>query len=943
MQETLTTGAATPGTPRTPGTPGTAHRPARWVRTRLRADPAAALLMAALAFVTVLLSVAVPRLADRGADAALRDHVRQKGIHATSLQAVARSRPTDTAADLDAVQRELAARFGGKLPLSAPGHAHGTRTAADKVYNPDFARLNAEVPPRLSLMYLDGFADRVTLIEGSWPGPATAGAPLPMAVSRTAAEMIGIRVGDVVDSGSKGAVRRTSVVTGIYRVDDPLDPFWDDLGCPGRPCLEFGQYGDDWLSFTGLVDGASLAALTAWGENVQNFWRLAVDPAPLRADRLDRTRAGVAHLLAGPDNDALVAATGRADLRVSSFLPDVLTEAADRYRAATALSAIGPTGAAGVAVVVLCLAAVLATDRRAAELRLLRARGGSLGGVLLRLLGEGAVTVLPAAALGAALALVLLPTPRWGAAAAAGLATTLLALLAFPARAALLWARPRTAGRWRRPIGELTLLAATVAAVAEARRRGVGHSGAAVDPLLVAAPLLLAVTGGLLLARVESLLLGRLAALVGRGRGLIGFLGLARAAREASGRRRPSALPLLALLIATTATGFGATVLDSVDHGRLRAARIATGGDVAVSVPDYATLPDRFLEVAGALPGTRSATGIRVDRRALFVGAGSNNYTKVTLVVAEPAAYAEIARTLGVGGFDPARLAGTPGGPDTPVPALFSRNLADRLAAGAPTVHLSTANELRTTVAGIVTATPALPDPSLPFVVVPSGPAVERLPELGRATGWLAVGAVDPERVRALLREQGVVQPTGSAKRVAEAAAAAGKGSHGLPPAYEVGSSREYAGHLAADPLQQAAGRLFWYAAPASAGFAVLAVLLTLLRAAPDRTAVLARLRTMGLRPRQGLALILVEALPRTLVAAAGGGLVAVAAAVLLGSAFDLSTLVGAGAGHALDPAAPPVLLPTVGLALVACLGVVLETLVAGRRQIATELRAGES
>ncbi|MET8542539.1 hypothetical protein ABZW03_18060 [Kitasatospora sp. NPDC004799] len=558
--------------------------------------------------------------------------------------------------------------------------------------------------------------------------------------------------------------------------------------------------------------------------------------------------------------------------------------------------------------------------------------------------GEGAVTVLPAAALGAVLALVLLPTPRWGLAVTAGLVATLLALLAFPARAALLRDRPRLAGGWRRVIGELALLAVTAVAVAEVRRRGVGHPDRGTDPLLVAAPLLLAVVGGLLLARIEPVLLGRLAALAGRGRGLVGFLGLARSSRDGSGRRRPSVLPLLALLIAVTATGFGATLLDSVDRGRLAAARVATGGDIAVSVPAYATLPEPFLKAAGDLPGARGATAVRVDPRALFVGAAPNSYTKVTLVVAEPTAYAEIARTLGAGEFDPAKLAGAPGGPDTPVPALFSRALADRLSAGPPTVHLSTASDLRTTVAGIVTATPALPEPELPFVVVPSGPAVERLPELGRWNAWLAVGdGLDPGRVRSLLRERGLEEPTGLAKVIADEAAAAGKGSHGLPPGYAVGSSREYAAQLADDPLQQAAGRLFWYAAPATAGFAVLAVLLTLLRAAPDRTAVLARLRTMGLRPRQGLALIVAEALPRTLVAAAGGGLVATAAAVLLGPAFDVSTLVGAEVGGALGPAVLPVLLPTAGLALVACLGVVLETLVAGRRQIATELRAGES
>ncbi|MFE6501977.1 hypothetical protein [Kitasatospora sp. NPDC057738] len=924
---------------------GTALRPARWVRTRLRASPSAALLTAALAFVTVLLAVAVPRVTDRNADAALRDFVRQKGIHATSLHFASKARPTDTAAALDAVDRDIVARVGATVALAPDRLAHGTRTETNPVYNPGYHRVSQDIPPRILLIRLQGLADRVTLTEGGWPGPAAAGAPVPTVVSREAAEAIGIKVGDVLDNGSSGPdSRRTTVVTGIYRQNDPSDPFWVGIGCPNRPCLGLDAEHGNWQEVTGFVDDGSVGALTAWSPSVQNFWRVSVDPAPLRADRLERTRAAVAPLLAGPEADALVTATGRADLRVVSTLPVVLTWAAERYRAAMALGAVGPAGVAGVAAVVLCLAAALGTDRRAAELRLLRARGCSRGGVLLRLLGESAVTVLPAAVLGAVLALVLLPTPRWGFAVAAGLVATLFALLAFPVRAALLRTHPRRTGPWRRLIGEVALLAVTAVAVAEVRRRGVGHPGRGADPLLVAAPLLLAVAGGLLLARIEPVVIGRLAALARRGRGLIGFLGLSRASRDHSGRRRPSALPLLALLIAVTATGFGATLLDAVDRGRLSAARLATGGDVAVSVPGYATLPEPFLKAAGDLPQTRGATAVRVDPRALFVGADANNYTKVTLVVAEPTAYAEIARTLGAGGFDPAKLAGTPGGPDTPVPALFSSDLAARLGAGAPTVHLSTASELRTTVAGIVTATPALPEPALPFVVVPSGPAVERLPELGRWTGWLAVGdGLDPGRIRSLLLERGLVEPTGLAKLISENAAADGKGDHGLPPAYAVGSSREYAAQLAADPLQQAAGRLFWYAAPASAGFAVLAVLLTLLRAAPDRTAVLARLRTMGLRPRQGLALIVAEALPRTLAAAVGGAVVAAVAAVLLGPAFDLSTLIGAEAGDGLGPAVLPVLLPTAGLALVACLGVVLETLVAGRRQIATELRAGES
>ncbi|MFE7525542.1 hypothetical protein ACFU7Y_07450 [Kitasatospora sp. NPDC057542] len=941
----MTTKAGTTVPTPTPG-PTRAHRPAPWVRTRLRAMPLAALLTAALALVTVFLAAAFPRIEDRGADTALQEFTRSLGANVTNLEYTSETTRDDAAASLEATQQKLSERIGRDLPLTTSGQVYGTRVRTERpMFNPGYTKLSDKAYPTIGLLYLHGLADRVTLTAGTWPGPAPADGPLPIVLSQKAAEAVNIKLGDVIESGTDGPDSLRSTVVGLYRVNDPQDPFWEGIGCPARACLRVK--GDQaWYSTSGFVDGGSLTALAVWGSSGQNFWRLPVDAGSLRADRLDRTRELLGSYSSGPGMTALVGSTHRADLHVTSLMPDVLARATARYQAAAPLGAIGPAGVAGVAVVVLCLAAALSTDRRTAEIRLLQARGGSRSGVLLRLLGEGAVTVLPAAVLGTALALVLLPTPRWGNPVLLALAVTLFAILAFPARAALLWARPRTAGGWRRVIGELAVLAVTAAAVAEVRRRGVGHPGGGVDPLLVAAPLLLAVSGGLLLARIEPVVVGWLAALAGRGRGLVGFLGLVRAARDNSGRRRPSALPLLALLIAVTATGFGATVLDTVDHSRTRAARIATGGDVSITVPVYATLPDDFTKAAGELPGVRAATGAWIEDRAVFTGADRDS-TGAILVVVEPGAYAEISRTAGVGGFDPAKLA-APSGKDSPVPALFSRSLAQRLTAGAPQVSTPSGSQMSTVVAGIVDATPALPDSGRPFIVVPAGAAAEHLPELKRETRvnkWFAVGDVDPGRVRALLMERGIgsgKQATGLAKLISKDAEEAGKTTDGLPPGYVVHSSREMIAELAGDPVQHAAGRLFRYAGFAAAGFALLAVLLTLLRAAPDRTAVLARLRTMGLRPRQGLALIVAESLPQTVAAAVGGGLVAVAAVALLGGAFDLSALVGAPVRDTLAPAVMPVLLPTAGLTLVVCLGVVVETLVAGRRQIATELRAGE-
>ncbi|MEV7024725.1 FtsX-like permease family protein, partial [Kitasatospora sp. NPDC093558] len=215
-------------------------------------------------------------------------------------------------------------------------------------------------------------------------------------------------------------------------------------------------------------------------------------------------------------------------------------------------------------------------------------------------------------------------------------------------------------------------------------------------------------------------------------------------------------------------------------------------------------------------------------------------------------------------------------------------------------------------------------------------------PELGRANAWFGVGDIDDAQFTALVRDKGITAAAGLVKVIREAAEAAGHDPHALPGGYTVRTSAGVAARLAADPLQRSAQRLFWAAVVAAAGFALLAVLLTLFRAAPERGAMLARLRTLGLRPRQGLALILAEALPQTLAAALGGALVAFAAVGLLGPAFDLSALVGVHVGEQLTPALLPVLLPTAGLALVVCAGVVAETVVSGRRQLAAELRAGD-
>ncbi|MBT2406550.1 MULTISPECIES: hypothetical protein [unclassified Streptomyces] len=894
-------------------------RPAPWVRTRLRTAPLTALLAAALAFVAVLLAAGLPRALDQGSDKALRAFLHRQGPGPTSLFATATPQyGAQTPQDLDDVLSTLRARTGPDFALAADGAVHGTRAMKPRALaTPGLARPEG-VDPVLNLFHLRESAAHTRLVDGRWPSGGAADGPIPVALSKNAADTLGAKVGTVMEAVPSISGPISTEVVGVYTVNDPAEGFWTDLLCLTRACPKYTDSREPkkYWQVSALVGPDGLGRLAPWGERAEDFWRLPVDTGALRADRLPAVRGEVAAYVAGPTATALAGETGRRDLRITSQLPELFTRARARQQAAAPLSAIGPAGVAGVALVVFCLAAGLTGDRREAELRLLRARGGSRRDIVRRVLAESAVTVLPATALATWLAVLLLPTPRLTASLITGASVGLVALLAFPVRAFVLLSPRRGPAPRRRLVAELLVLAATAAAVFEVRSRGINPAGDDLDPLLVAAPLLIALSGGLLLARVQPLLVGALARAAGRRSGLIGFLGLARAARGTGGRARPSVLPLIALLLAVITGGFGATVLSAVDTARLQVARLGAGGDAQIAPPAGVPVSAALAKAADALPGVRASLALWRDTDG-YVFDTQRGSVKATVVVADPVTYAEIARTVGRGQFDPAVLSG--GSPES-IPALFSKDLVAQADGGVYRVRFADGEELRAKAAGVIDGTPALPDGKA-IVVLPAGPATAQYPKSARPTHWLAVGAIDDAELHALVR----------ANAPAEAA-----------DNYLVKTSAAASAELASDPLQRSADRLFWASVAGAAGFALLSVLLTLVRAAPERAALLARLRTMGLRPRQGMALILAEALPQAIAAAAGGGLLAATAVALLGPAVDLTTLVGSPVPTGLHLLARPLLTQTLGLAALVTAAVCAEAAISGRRQITTELRAGD-
>ncbi|GAA1958309.1 FtsX-like permease family protein [Kitasatospora viridis] len=954
---------------------------APWVRTRLRTSRAGALLLAVLVLATAFLAAALPRTLDRNADLALQRTLSDAPPANRSLQAVegdgsvpgVDSDPsvfnTASADDIaTAIEHLLTTPLAPSLKEESYG---GTTFKAVALKDPWIPLAGEQHPTMIKLVWVAGQEQHYKMVQGRAPVHTPGSTDWEVALSTSDAAQLDIKLDSVLHTA--GA---TLKVVGLFQVDDPNSALWSGAPCVATACLDFDQQTppDRFWQVSALIPGAAVPDLPSFA-SAQMFWQVPVVPNHLHYTEVGAAQQLLNSILNGQQAANLSQQTAVDELQITSELPKLLIQAKQNQQATGPMNAIGPLGAGAIALVVLLLAADLAVDRRRAELLLLRARGGSVGGIAGRLLGETAVLVVPAAAIGTALAILLLPTPRWQAAVQAGAAAALVALVPFPVRAVLLLrgsnpvrrrpAERRPRGRFnparlvgdqRRLVLELAALALALGAVVAVRRRGVG-STSSFDPLLSSAPLLLALAGAVLLARLFPVLLAPLVRAVRRRPGAIGFLGLARATRttgdadaaRGQGRRAPTVLPLLALLLAVTTAGFGVTVISSTTTARQLAIRQQVGGDARVVGNDQTTLPPGFVAAADKLPGVRAGTAMVVDDNATLGAADGSAASGSFLLIVDPAGYAALAARVGYGQIDPALL-DAPTAPGAPVPAILTMNMGSTAASAEQAVQLPTVyGNLHYRVVGTTNGSPILPLGGSRIVMIVSAAAVERQlpgtkPLIDAPNGWFGIGdGISGNAIRKLLT--GATAPGGST-------AGAAPGATADPAAMPVGSSvddyftistvPDLAAKLGSRPQEHAAEQLFWSAVAASAAFSLLSLLLTLLRAAPERAALLARLRTMGLRPGQGLALILVEALPQALAAAAAGAGLACLAAPLLGPGVNLSAIVGLTVPDGLRIAAAQVWWLAAGLAGLCALVVVAETVVAGRRQINTELRAGD-
>lgn len=597
-------------------------------------------------------------------------------------------------------------------------------------------------------------------------------------------------------------------------------------------------------------------------------------------------------------------------LEISTGLDDVLIEFDGIRAALEPVVAVAAFGVGSVAAVVLLMTGGLAASRRHAELSLLRSRGGSVRGIAGRLLAEVAVPVSAGAVLGCALALVV-PGGRTLPALLAAAAVALFACATLPLRAAFVHRRPRLHGdrddlvrarpSRRRTVAELTLLVLTVAAVTALRRRGTSDGDT--DALISAAPVLVAVIAALLLVRLYPLPL-RLAALpVARRRGAVGFLSLARAGRSSAAT---TVLPLLALLVALTTAAFGGSVLSGVADARDRASLVAVGADARIDAEQG--LPDTL---AGAVRKVAGVSDVAPVHREYDLDLRDGRLDRVTLLAVDPDSYARLSARSGLGSFRAADLRKSSG----TLPALASPAVAERLRGRTTTIGPA-AGPFSVRVDMVRSTTPAATEGD--FLVVDAAGLPGRHP----ASSLLITG------------------PSAAGADLEAAAGAAGSATVKLR-SFE----RD---RFTTSPVQSGAERIYAVAAAVGAGYAVLALVLSLLQTSAERSALLGRLRTMGLTRRQGRRLLIVESLPQALLAAVGGALVGWVAILLLAPGIDLGRLALADRGASLGAvrlSADPVslLLPALGVVGIAAGVAAVQAWMITRRTTTTELRAGDT
>ena len=495
------------------------------------------------------------------------------------------------------------------------------------------------------------------LLAGALPQASPGdSSPLEALITAQMAQMLHVQVGDAVTMTTlNGSTVRTRVV-GIWEPRNPDENFWNGrsfLAVPIAAGLEQAYV------FPILLDrGAFLTGL----ENVpqlgmEQHWIYYTVPTRITTANMADVAARLAqlHTAIAVAREQLIGLYGngqaKSDVGAITLTTDLDTviPALQRQLGLVTLPLYGVVGQVA-ALVLLALGTVgsMLVESQAGEIATLRSRGASraqvLGGYTLLAAALGGLTALAGPWLAQALALRLtdafVPASTRAAAQVsegylAGLAAPRVALVpavagalaavgvvvvaAFQATRLDVLAYRRAEGRltrppwWRRYYLDLWLVGICMLAYVELGQLGGLEARAALgpatnSPLLLVAPSLLLLAGGLLILRLFPLAVAAGLRLAARGRGATTMLALTQLTRSASGPGRLTLLLALAVGVGVSALVFDATLArNATDRAAYQA-----GADLRLV--ETGTLQDSFdlhtrHELAG-LPGVQGVTPV---------------------------------------------------------------------------------------------------------------------------------------------------------------------------------------------------------------------------------------------------------------------------------------------------------------------------------------------
>ncbi len=628
---------------------------------------AASLALAMLALICTFVAVAVPRASLGYRTAVLQRSFRAAPSSATTVLADADiSGPTSrspSAGLLDAGRAQLAGdlRRDG-LPLAPPAADwSGMVTGSSPFSVAGRPRTRTLAPPQLELLYRSGLRRNARLAAGSLPAAVTPGGTaaggtaavtVQVAVTQATAARFGLHPGSRLR-----AAGHEILVTGILRPRRPASSFWAVDPVAASPELTYPTPdAAPYLSSGAFVSAAELPALQGYlsGAPLRALWSFPLDLSRVTADQaggLARALRAIAYLPAATSvSTSLSASEGLAatiQISLSSGLATTLPSFVATDDAVQRVLSLMFVSLAVIAAVVVLLGARLVAARRRGEFTMMRARGAALRQVAAVALAGGAVTALPAAALGVGAAVAVTPGPvsqlAWwlaGLIVAASLAG--LPLLAAwqqrtPRRATgSAPAARRRAAAARRWVAATALVLGSAGGLILLRRQGLPPPGQ-VDLFTSAAPVLVAIPVALLVMRAYPVVLRQLARLARGRRGVVLVIGFARGEAAA----QAGVLPAFALVLAFAVIAFAGTARGAVARANVTASWRAVGADAVVTAPEVGPgITPAAQRLITRVPGVRRSATVTVAQGT------SGQGLQLPVIILDPGQYARLAATV---------------------------------------------------------------------------------------------------------------------------------------------------------------------------------------------------------------------------------------------------------------------------------------------------------